>query len=293
MLAPLQRGRFDACQQAVGGSIVWRTARTPDGPVVARLEQHDESTVQCLAWGSGAERFTSDLPTLLGADDDLDDFDPGDHPLLAKLHRSAPWLRMPRTNLVFEAIAGAVLEQRVTVREALDGRNWLYRRYGEAPPAAPTGMPADMRLAPSPAAWRAIPSWDWHRAGVDVHRAATIVRCAEVAARLDETAWMDRADGIRRMRAVRGIGVWTVAEARQRSHGDPDSVSYGDTHLARFVGYALTGEGVCDVGMEELLEPWRGHRHRVIRLLQLGVGHGVVRTAPSIPRARPRQHLRF
>jgi len=293
VLAPLRRGRLDPSHQVVGERVVWRTARLSSGPVVARLHQTGATTIECDAWGAGGEQFVAELPVLLGEGDELADFDPAGHRLVAKLHAASPWLRMPRTNLVFEALTSAILEQRVTYTEALAGRLHLHRRYGESPPAAPPGMPAGMLLAPTPAAWRGISSPSWHRAGVDVHRALTIARCAEVAARLDETAAMGRLEGMRRMRAVPGVGVWTVAETRQRALGDPDSVSYGDTHLARFVGYALTGAGVDDHGMEELLEPWRGHRHRVVRLLQLGVAHGVVPTAPSIAKAPPRRHLRY
>ena len=66
-----------------------------------------------------------------------------------------------------------------------------------------------------------------------------------------------------------GIGVWTAAETRIRALGDPDAVSVGDYHLAHQVGYAQTGRRVDDAGMVELLEPWRGHRQRVLRLIML------------------------
>jgi 3-methyladenine DNA glycosylase/8-oxoguanine DNA glycosylase len=292
-LAPLQRGRFDPCQRRVSDRTIWRTARPADGPVLARLVQLDEHRIACDAWGAGAAWFANRLPQLLGEDDDADAFAPAGHDLLARLHRAAPWLRMPRTGRVFEAMVGAVLEQRVTVREALDARSRLIRRHGSLPPASPKGMPEELRVMPAPTAWLDIPSWDYHRAGVDVKRAATLRRCALVASRLDETTAMDRADAVRRLRSVRGIGVWTVAETRQRSCGDADLVSYGDVHLPRFVGYALTGEPADDARMEELLEPWRGHRHRVVRLLQLGASLGAVQSPPSIPRARPRAHLGF
>lgn len=293
MLAPLRRGRFDPCHVRVDERTVWCTARPASGAVLARLRQLNDHAVQCLAWGPGAQTFVAAVPDLLGARDEPHAFDAGGHDLLARLHRAHPWLRLPRTGLVFEALTGAVLEQRVTTTEAFDGRLRLLRRHGEQPPAAPTGMPSGMLVVPTPQTWRSIPSWDWHRAGVDVHRAATLLRCAHVARRLDEIASMAHAEGARRLRAVRGVGVWTAAEVRQRALGDPDAVSYGDTHLARFVGYALTGEATDDAGMERLLEPWRGHRHRVVRLLQLGSSLGVIRRAPRIPRARPRQHLRF
>ena len=66
-----------------------------------------------------------------------------------------------------------------------------------------------------------------------------------------------------------GVGAWTSAEARIRAFGDADAVSVGDYHLAHQVGYALTGHRTDDDGMLALLEPWRGHRQRVIRLIGL------------------------
>ena len=71
-----------------------------------------------------------------------------------------------------------------------------------------------------------------------------------------------------------GVGVWTIAETVQRSHGDPDAVSFGDFHVSKRVGWALVGERVDDDGMRELLEPWIGHRQRVVRLIEAaGIGY--------------------
>ena len=54
-----------------------------------------------------------------------------------------------------------------------------------------------------------------------------------------------------------------------RALGDPDAVSVGDFHLPNVVAFALAGEPRADdARMLELLEPWRGHRARVIRLLE-------------------------
>jgi 3-methyladenine DNA glycosylase/8-oxoguanine DNA glycosylase len=54
-----------------------------------------------------------------------------------------------------------------------------------------------------------------------------------------------------------------------RALGDPDAVSVGDFHLPNVVAYALAGEPRANDGrMLELLEPWRGHRARVVRLLE-------------------------
>jgi 3-methyladenine DNA glycosylase/8-oxoguanine DNA glycosylase len=64
--------------------------------------------------------------------------------------------------------------------------------------------------------------------------------------------------------------VWTAAEVAQRAVGCPDSVSVGDYHLKNLVGWSLAGRKTDDAGMLELLEPWRGHRQRVVRLLEIG-----------------------
>ena len=73
----------------------------------------------------------------------------------------------------------------------------------------------------------------------------------------------------RKLRTIPGVGVWTAAETMQRAHGDPDSPSVGDYHLPKMVGWTLIGEPVDDDGMLELLEPWRGHRQRIMRLIEL------------------------
>ena len=81
---------------------------------------------------------------------------------------------------------------------------------------------------------------------------------------------MRREDADRRLRSVPGVGVWTAAEVRQRALGDVDAVSVGDFHLCRQVGWVLAGEERADdARMLELLEPYRGHRYRVCRLVEL------------------------
>jgi 3-methyladenine DNA glycosylase/8-oxoguanine DNA glycosylase len=132
-----------------------------------------------------------------------------------------------------------------------------------------------------------VPSWEWLRASVDGKRSAAAVRAARSAGRLEECTAMAHADAHRRLRAIPGIGVWTAAEVAQRALGDPDAVSFGDYHVARNIGWALTGVEVDDDGLAELLEPWAGHRYRVQRLLELAVA---IRPRRG-PRMAPRTHL--
>ena len=263
-LGPLRRGKADPCHRSEPDGTVWRTTRTTAGPATYRLTQRSLHEVHCTAWGDGAEQVVAGLADLLGGRDDPTGFDPS-HPLLRDTALRVPGLRVPRSGRVMEALVPAVLEQKVTGKEARSSWRWLLQRYGEpAPGPAPLGM----RVPPPAEVWRHIPSWDWHRAGVDPKRTRTVLAAAQVAKRLEEAGGMPPADAERRLRAVPGIGVWTAAEVAQRALGDPDAVSVGDFHLSQFVGWALAGRPVDDDGMVELLEPWRPHRYRVIRLLE-------------------------
>jgi 3-methyladenine DNA glycosylase/8-oxoguanine DNA glycosylase len=115
-----------------------------------------------------------------------------------------------------------------------------------------------------------VPSWDWHRLGVDLARQRAIRAAATVAARLEECVYLTPAEASARLRIVPGIGEWTAAEVAQRAWGDPDAVSVGDYHIHDQVVHALTGRPRGDdAEMLELLERWRGHRQRVVRLIEV------------------------
>ena len=264
-LAPLRRGAGDPTHRVAEDGALWRTTCTDDGPATLRLTQRGLHEVHCAAWGPGAERAVAGLPDLLGGRDLAEGFEPR-HPLLADTARRHPGLRIPRTGRVVEALVPAVLEQKVTGREARDAFRRLVLRYGEpAPGPAPEGM----RVPPSAEAWRHVPSWEWHRAGVDPKRSRTICLAMRCASRLEQAVGMAPEDAARRLSAVPGIGAWTVAEIAQRALGDSDALSVGDFHLSQAVGWALVGRPLDDDGMVELLEPWRPHRYRVVRLLEL------------------------
>lgn len=258
------RGGGDPAQQTGADGAVWRTARTPAGAVTLRLAATRDG-VHALAWGPGAAWMAEQVPALLGDRDDPTGFEPV-HPLVARTWRRMPQLRLPSLGLVFECLVPAVIEQRVTGREAWSSYRWLLRRYGSpAPGPAPHGM----RVMPEPGVWKRIPSWEWHRANVDPGRARTIIAAADVAGRLEESLALDRSVRLQRLRAVPGVGAWTAAEVAQRAWGDPDEVSVGDFHLPALVGWALAGRPVDDDGMLALLAPYAGHRQRAVRLIEM------------------------
>jgi 3-methyladenine DNA glycosylase/8-oxoguanine DNA glycosylase len=91
-------------------------------------------------------------------------------------------------------------------------------------------------------------------------------------------------DARRRLQALPGLGPWTAAEVALVALGDADAVPVGDYHLPSIVSWSLTGEADGDDDrMLELLDPYRGHRGRVIRLL-VAAG-GTLRPARRAPRA--------
>ncbi len=264
-LSPLSRGRGDPTHRVEADGSVWRTTSTDDGPATFRLTQRGLHEVTCQAWGEGADRVVAGLADLLGGRDQVEDFVPA-HPLLEDTHARHPGLRVPRTGRVLESLVPAVLEQKVTGKEARGSFRVLVLRYGGvAPGPAPDGM----RVPPDATTWRRVPSWEWHRAGVDGKRSRTVCEAATLAPRLEEAVGMAPAAAAARLSAVRGIGPWTVAEVAARALGDTDALSVGDYHLSQFVGWALVGRPLDDDGMVALLERWRPHRYRVVRLLEL------------------------
>jgi 3-methyladenine DNA glycosylase/8-oxoguanine DNA glycosylase len=260
-LGPVGRGTFDPTFRW-DGADAWLTLRTAAGAATLHLRQG--ALIEARAWGPGAEHAIIGVPALLGADDDWSGLDVRAHPLLHDTWRRMPGLRLARTGRLFAALVPSIIEQKVTSVEALRSWRRLVTKFGDA---APGPAPEGMRVIPAADAWRRVPSWEWHAAGVGPNRAEAVVRAASVASSLERGVGMDAAEAARRLCTVRGIGGWTAAETVQRSHGDPDRVSVGDYHLASFVGWALVGAPVDDDGMLELLEPWAGHRQRVVRLL--------------------------
>nr|WSX54669.1 DNA-3-methyladenine glycosylase 2 family protein [Streptomyces sp. NBC_00974] len=295
-LGPLRRGPADPTFRATPGAV-WRATRTPAGPATLRVAlQAGGREVIADAWGPGADWVLDRLPELLGSADDPAAFVPR-HRLLHASHRRRPGLRLTRTGLVLESLIPVILEQKVTSDEAYRAWRRLVRQYGEpAPGPGPAPAPGrnqsraqaqtGLYVMPDPRTWAMVPSWDWHKAGVDAKRSATIVRAARVAARLEEATGMELPAAAARLEAVPGIGPWTSAETLQRSNGDADALTTGDLHLPGIVGYALAGDrDADDAAMLELLAPYAGQRHRAARLILLaGTAAIPPRRAPRMPR---------
>ena len=284
-LAIHRRGSGDPTLRFEASGSAWRASRTPEGPATLFIEA-GHNAIRVRAWGPGSAWALARSDALVGLDDDPGALIPR-HRAVAMAVKRSRGLRIGRTGVVLESLVPAILEQKVIGSEARRSWTGLVRRYGEDAPG-PTGM----RLPPSPGTLAALPYYAYHPFGIEQRRADLIRTVSRAAERLE--ALVDEASGpggdparaYSVLRAFPGVGPWTAAEVGIRAFGDADAVSVGDFHLPAMVSWALAGElGGTDERMLELLEPYRGHRGRVLRLLEL-TGIGPPRRAPRLSRQR-------
>jgi 3-methyladenine DNA glycosylase/8-oxoguanine DNA glycosylase len=274
-LAPIRHGLGDRTIR-IGRGEAWLAMRTVDGAATVRLRLSG-TQVEAAAWGDGAERLLVSVPALIGEEDAPEGL-VARHPIIRSLQRRHPGLRLPRTGRVLHALVPTILEQKVTGTEAFRSYAALLRAFGEPAPA-----PGDLLLPPTPATLAGLPYHAFHPLGIERRRADVVRRAASRADWLE--AATTPAEAARRLRSLPGVGAWTAAEVVRIAFGDPDAVSIGDYHLPNMVAWALAGEPRADdARMLELLEPYRGQRGRVQRLLEVGRV-----TAPRYgPRMAPR-----
>jgi 3-methyladenine DNA glycosylase/8-oxoguanine DNA glycosylase len=266
-LAHARMGNGDPCLRVVDDSV-WRATRTPFGPATERVSLTDRSVIRVDAWGPGAEWLIQHAPALCGALDAPGSFRP-DQPLLRHLIKRHPGLRIGRTDAVFETAVFVAMEQRVATHDAWQSWRRFVRALGEPAPGPMPGLwapPSAERLARTP--------YDiFHQFGIERRRADLVRRLAAVARRLDECVGLPIDAAYARLKSITGVGPWTSARIGLIALGDPDAVPIGDLHVPHMVTQALAGERRgSDKRMLELLEPYRGHRGRVIRLLMAGAG---------------------
>lgn len=256
----------------------WLTARTISGPGTL-LVRRTRSDVLGEAWGEGAEALLDRLGDISGLNDDPGSFST-DHKLVGELHRRNPGLRIASSGRVFDELVIAIAGQKVTGAEAARAMRGLRQKFSESAP----GPNPQLRLPPDPAQMAMATYWQFHELHLEKRRAEVIRGVAGSADHIDKLGYDGVIAAAQYLQPFFGVGEWTIAETLVRSHGHPDQLSVGDFHLKNMVVYHLAGRARgTDDEMVELLEEFRPHRARVVRLLST-LGH-----APKYgPRSAPR-----
>ena len=256
----------------------WWATRTPNGPATVLIEKNG-ARLEATAWGDGAGWILDQTPRLIGLDDRPEEFTPT-HKVLQDLAKQKRGLRVGRTDRVFQAIVPAILGQKIATKEALRNQRALTREFSEPAPG-----PLELRLPVAAEVLADVSYWQLHELGIERRRADLLRFVAKRAGRLEEIVDMSTDAAFARLTAFPGIGPWTVALVMGSALGDADAVPVGDYHIPHMVAWALAGEPRAnDRRMLELLEPYRGHRGRVIRLLKAGGIHA--------PRYGPKSAIR-
>lgn len=262
-LAPVRYGKGDpSC--LLRTDECYRASRTPMGPVAIHLVVR-RGELAAEAWGTGAEWALEQLPVLVGEDDDLTGFLPGDG-IVAELVRRHPGLRIGATHRVLEALVPAVCAHQVTGFEGKRAHRQVMQAFGEPAPG-PSGI--DLIVPPDPRVLASTSYQELHPLGLERSRADVIRRAAARAATAEGVVGQAPDEAEHRLRSIAGVGAWTAAVVRQVALGDADAVPVGDERSKHLVAWAFLGEARgSDAQMLELLEPYRGHRGRVLRLLR-------------------------
>lgn len=237
--------QFDKVHDDGRGGVVHHRLRVEDG------------RLSIVVTGMSVEPWRRQFPL----DDGYERFVPA-HPVLNEVARHFPGLRLLRAPWLFDVVCGSILRQRVSYQEGVEGYRRVALAFGTPGPDGMTAFPSARRLA-------SLPLHELQALGIDPQRGRRLLTVAkeEVFRSFlgpDEPADMARA----RLRRLPGVGPWTEGMVAGFGLGDPDAVPVGDLHLPGLVTMALTGREVrSDEQLLEVLEPYRGHRFRVIRLL--------------------------
>lgn len=258
-MALQQLGKYDPTARYEGSSFI-KVHEDEEGRVVRHTIDPVESGIAIEVAGEGAAALLDAWRGQFPLKDGIDEF-VAVHPTLQRLVLAFPGLRLVRVPWRFDVAVGAVLQQRVTFADAARAFRRIAMEWGTHHPLG-IALPGPRRLA-------SVSTAQLQSIGIDAQRARAVHLLAREELRsgfLRESD--DPARVRRRLMSIPGIGPWTTEMILGFAFGDRDALPLGDVHLPSLVVSALGGQpGGTDAVMLELLQPYRGHRFRVVRLL--------------------------
>jgi 3-methyladenine DNA glycosylase/8-oxoguanine DNA glycosylase len=228
------------------GGVLERLLHHEQEPVLVRVAQLAPDRVVFGARArtrAAAAHGISRMRFALGVDEDLRAFHRrfARDPLIGRSLTRRPWLRVRRRPEPFEALAWAVCEQLIEYERAAAierrllaalGRRWV----------GWDGAVSPLRDLPTPAALAGTAPALLESFDLAGTRALTLVRAArEVALGRVDLHSGDHESGWRRLRAIPGIGRWTVEMLALNGQGRHDQLPAGDVGLLKLVGRLLSG----------------------------------------------------
>jgi DNA-3-methyladenine glycosylase II len=215
-------------------------------PVLVRVAQ---TTPDLVLFGARAPSRTVALYGIermrfaLGVDDDLKAFRRSfaRDPLIGRSLRRRPWLRVRRRPEPFEALAWAICEQLIEYERAAAIERRVVFRLGRRW-VGWEGQESELRDLPAPAALAATAPTLLESFDLAGARALALVRAArEVARGRVDLHCTDHERGWRRLRAIPGIGRWTVEMLALHGQGRHDQLPAADVGLLKLVGRLRSG----------------------------------------------------
>jgi 3-methyladenine DNA glycosylase/8-oxoguanine DNA glycosylase len=223
------------------GHAIERLLHVEDASAVVRVAQPARERVVFVAGADSpdaAEEAIARMRFALGVDDDLRPFYERFRfdPLIGPLVRANPHTRVIRRPDPFEALAWAITEQLIEFeRAAAIQRRIVFKLGRRCERTGLRDLPAAAKLGGTAPAL--LQSFD-----LSAGRAAALRRAArEVATGRADLAGPDHERAWRRLRAIPGIGSWTVEMLALYGQGRYDQLPAGDLGYLRIVGRLSSG----------------------------------------------------